>query len=121
MSWNVRRFRTGSKDLFADVRNHRPDLFPHQYMLFQIAVAIGIHEDVRKPITGSREELIDQRTTEAFDKYGVFKNMLQTRHPDKSEQDLLVVLEEFAEHGIHIIHDQVTKTGTFNLTPYIEG
>jgi len=111
---------TGSKELYKQLLDQRPDLFPRQYILFQIAAAIGIAMNARQPILPADEErIIDRRTTDAFPQYGVFDSILWIQHPDTSEKDRLAILEEFAEHGIHVIHEQVTKTGTFDIAQYL--
>lgn len=114
----------GSKTLYDDVIDRREDLFPHHYVLFQVAAAIGLRNDERREITerhrgGDADTRIFSSATTAFDQYGVFYAILTAEHPTKSEKERLEILEEHAEYGIHIIHDQLTTTGTIDLDSYV--
>jgi len=124
MTWGDHNVDTGAKELYEEIRTQRDDLFPRQYILFQIAAAIGIHDEERKPISAKRRipgttSTLFRSSTTAFDRYGVFESLLRTNWPEKSEKERLELLEEFADYGIHVIHDQITKTGTLNLEQYL--
>lgn len=116
--WGYYSVQTGSKDKYDDVIDRREDLFPQQYMLFQVAAAVGIRADKRKQVTDPKDDLV-KSSTDAFDPKGVFGSILYVRHPNMPEDERLKILEEYAEYGIDVIHDQLTKTGTIDLEKYI--
>lgn len=111
--------RTGSKDLYDDVMERREDLFPQPTVLFQLAAAIGIHDDERESFSKAEEEEFVRRTTDAFDPHDMFDGVLRAKYPDSDNETRLKRLEEHAEYGIHQIHEEVMKTGTFRIEAYV--
>ncbi|MFB6225345.1 MAG: hypothetical protein ABEI13_02715 [Candidatus Paceibacteria bacterium] len=118
MPWDTHNVNTASKELYDEIMQRRPDLFPRQHILFQIAVAVGIQEDDQESLEGDSEALI-KTSADAFDPDEVLKSLMEERYPDKEEKQQLEELEKFAESGIKTIHETVKRTGTFDIDSYV--
>lgn len=118
MTWGTHNVDTASKDLYDEIMENRGDLFPKQIVLFQIAAAVGIEEDDRRELNGQTDTII-KTSADAFDPNGVLKSLMTERYPEADEKERLEELEKFAEGGIKRIHDEVKKTGTFDIDTYV--
>lgn len=119
MSWGTHNVNTASKDLYDEVTEKRKDLFPKQIILFQVAASVGIQENDPEPLEGETDALI-KTSADAFDPDNVLESLMVDEYPDASEKERLKQLEEYAEGGIQIIHDEVMKTGTFDIENYVD-
>jgi len=119
MPWSTHNVNTASKDLYDQILEKREDLFPQQTILFQIAASIGLKRGEKKKLNGKTYPLV-KTTAEAFDRNEVLKNIMNEKYPEKTEKEILTILEEYAESGIQVIYTELSKTGTFDIEQYLE-
>jgi hypothetical protein len=107
---------TASREMYDTVVNECPEIFPRMVDAFHLSVAIGLASGRRKSFERKPPEILNMYSV---DQEEVIAPLLASLHPDASATDRYTMLQEFAEHGIEVIYDEVRATASFDPTPYL--
>lgn len=113
------KISTAMKKEYEEIKGWNPRY--NNTLVFHIAAAIGIRDRKQKEITGKRTDLIN---VPEVDTTRYLRSLLMTINPELEEEDysserFFVILEQYAEYGVGVLYEELTKTGTISLTKHI--
>ncbi|RLI53985.1 MAG: hypothetical protein DRP09_14315 [Candidatus Thorarchaeota archaeon] len=86
-------------------------IFKTQASLFELCAAIGIRDGERKEFK-DRAQLVQSYSIDADDALAL---AVLEKHPDIAKEDILRVLEEYAEYGMAKLYRWIVDTGPRNV------